>query len=136
MYNGGVPPNITYDENDPPIKNGCTGRIGLHNKDCKGNCDRVKATKLETELENEVREWARIGMDTRYVQHDLFRMNQQIRAIIKILQSMIHEELLNEEFQLCTLEEMRGIRLANQDQVKKQNLGTPGIIGPDGKRLM
>lgn len=139
MFNGGVPPNLVWDEDNPPVRNGCTGEIGEHHTDdCDGSCEKIPLSQLEVELTNEHREWARLGMHTNNISHDLFRMDNQIGALIQVVGRMLGEggeQELNEAFQLECLKQMRGIRFTYQEQAKRSKLGLPpkrSVLGPDG----
>lgn len=142
MFNGGVPPNLVWDEDNPPMRNGCNGEVSNHHEQgCDGSCERTPLTELEVNLTNEHREWARVGMRTEQIPHDLFRIENQINAIIQVVGRMLGEggeAELNEAYQEECLKQMRGIRLAYQEQVKRVKFGLlpkPGVLGPDGKPI-
>lgn len=139
-FNGGVPPNIEWDPNNPPILNSCSDQLN-HLPNCDGTCPKSRELEeLEVDLINENREWVRIGMDTSKVAVNLFRMQHQINAVINVLEydGIISRAELDREFQKSLLEDMRKMREAVGDQVKRTKLGLPakpGILGPDGKLL-
>lgn len=136
--NGGrnVPPNINWDPDEPIYLHSCSGFL-VHLNDCDGNCERGKQlSELEVKLVNENREWARIGMSTDNVGHDIFTINAQVRSLIRLLEKkgIFSRDEIDIMFQECMLEELISIRMKNQDAVKRASLGipSPGIILPGG----
>jgi len=136
-HNGGIPANLVWDENNPPVKcDGC-GMVGIHTPDCDGKHTTSSLRQTECEMINKRREWARLGMSTDFIARDLFKMGNQIQALINILGTLVDPDELNDEYRRCCVAEMRRIRLANQDEIKRANLGIPpkSILGPDGQPL-
>lgn len=136
--NGGIPANIVWNPDNPPLKcDGC-GLVTIHAPDCDGKFTKTPLVESEVELLNEHREWARLGMNTAMVTRDLFKMGNQIQALVNVINELTGDEgILNEEYRNCTINEMRRIRLANEEEVKRANLGLPprSILGPDGSPL-
>lgn len=135
--NGGIPANLIWDEDNPPLKcDGC-GMVGIHGPGCDGKYTKSPIRETECQLLNENREWARLGMSTNMVTRDLFKMGNQITAIVNMLSTLVDKDELNDEYRRCTVAEMQRIRLANQDEIKRTNLGLPQktILGPDGQPL-
>lgn len=135
-FKTGIPPNIEYDALTPPVKNMCSNMLEVHAPDCDGDCVKVPLTELEVNIINENREWARAGMDTQHVIRDVFRMSIQIKALVRIVEELAPGKL-DEVYQRALVAEMRGIREANQDEIRAQRLGVgPKLVGPNGKPLM
>lgn len=136
-FNGGIPGNLVWNPLNPPVKNGCCDMVTVHDPSCDGNCEKTPIRETECELINENREWARLGIDTNFIRRDLFKMGNQINALINIITRTVDKDELNDEYRRCMVDEMQRIRLAHQDEIKRANLGIPpqGILGPDGKPL-
>lgn len=139
ITNGGIPANLKWDPLNPPLKcDGC-GMVTVHHPNCDGKATKSPIRETECELINENREWARIGMTTDFVTRDLFKMGNQINALINVITNVldVDKDELNDEYRRCMVSEMQRIRLANQDEIKRANLGIPpqAILGPDGNPL-
>ena len=138
-FNGGVPPNLKWDPLNPPLKCDNCGMVDVHLDHCDGTATKSPITESECELLNEHREWARLGISTATVTRDLFKMGNQLQALINVLKDLIEDgdHVLNEAYRQQTINEMRRIRLANEDEIKRRNLGLPakGVLGPDGNPL-
>lgn len=135
--NGGIPPNLIWDELNPPLKcDGC-GMVGIHTPDCDGKFTKSPIRETECELLNENREWARLGINTNFVARDLFKMGNQITALINMLTTIIDKDELNDEYRRCMVAEMQKIRLANEEEIKRARIGLApkGILGPNGELL-
>lgn len=139
MRNGGIPANLVWDEDNPPVRFSCGRMVEKHTPHCDGSCTSEPITEAECSLINEHREWARIGMNTNNVQRDIFAMYNEVKAIrsLCIDAGIFTLDELDTRFQELALEEMRTIRAQNEEAVKRANLGlgAPKIIGPDGKPL-
>lgn len=137
MNNGGIPANLVWDELNPPLKcDGC-GMVTVHGPGCDGNFTKSPMRETECELINENREWARLGLSTNMVTRDAFKMGNQIRALINMVSTLVDRDELNDEYRRCMVAEMQRIRSANEEQIKRVNLGLPpqGLLGPDGQPL-
>lgn len=135
-FNGGIPPNLVWDENNPPMKNECSGLAQIHSDECDGSCEKTPCTELEVDLMNEHRNWARLGMNTGNVIQDLFRMNNQIEAIVESLKELIPRETLDDTFKKVMLKNMRGIREANEEEIRRSRIGVrKQLFGPNGEPL-
>lgn len=136
-FNGGVPPNVVWDEKDPPIVNMCTQNIGIHAPNCEGDCDKRLATETETELINEYREWTRAGMDVNKLQFNPFRAQSTLNALSAIIVEEFGQERVDKMYQELLLERMRGARLKHGDDSKRAMFGIPPrrLLGPDGKPM-
>lgn len=133
-FNGGIPPNLKWE--DHPTKNACSDQVEIHAPNCDGKCEQTPITFSEMELLNEYREWGRVGMNPESIKTatDLLQMDLAMKALIAVLDVDVHA--LDEKFREIKLETLRGLRLANQEDAKRQMLGLgPKIIGPDGKPL-
>ncbi len=138
-FNGGIPPNIEWDPNNPPIKHTCSNALN-HAPGCDGTCGPLGAlTEVETALVNESREWARLNMNTTNVQYDSLRENSKVKALINLLEAkgICTPQEMDLFFQGALLTEMQNVRFASQDKVKRTLLGLPkaSLLGPDGRPL-
>ena len=141
MFNGGIPPNLVWDENDPLPKNKCSGST-LHLPDCNGSCG-VDGfyTEGQVNFENEIREWARAGMnpDGLGTTVTMWDIEVKFNALLKYLDEagVIVMDGLNEVYLEMKTESMRHVRMANQEAAKRMKLGLPprGLLGPDGQPI-
>lgn len=141
-FNGGIPPNIVWDEDNPPIAHSCSGGL-MHAPDCDGSCaDGEPLKEYEVDLLNEHREWGRVGMNPGMItiSSTSFDLEVRVGGLSEFLveKGIIDVEELNEFYIRMRIDRMRELRLANQDAVKRARLGLPGkpqIFGPGGNPL-
>ena len=151
----GVPPDLIWDESDPPILFECSGYTE-HAPFCNGTCPRSVAKESQVELINESFAWNRAGMSflgipNAYAQHipirginiELFDLEMKVQMLKSLIIEFldIDEEEVEERFRHAKLEIMRGIRDREEDNIRRsrvqQMLQVPQnpIIGPDGRPL-
>jgi hypothetical protein len=142
-FNGGIPPNIVWDADNPPIKHSCSDGL-MHAPGCDGACaDGEPMKEYEVDLLNEHREWGRVGMNPAMITSTStpFDFEARLSALSEFLveKGVIEDiEELNEFYARLRIERMRDLRIANQEAVKRQRLGLPGkpqIFGPGGEIL-
>lgn len=141
-FNGGIPPNIVWDENNPPPKYSCSNGI-THAPGCDGRCpDPGYMKEYDVEMINEQREWLRVGMHPNEIVIGSPPFDLELRPTI--LADFLHEkgvidsEEFNEYFVRARAERMKKIRLENQEQAKRMKFGLPPkpqMFGPGGQPL-
>lgn len=142
-FNGGIPPNVVWDENNPPIKHSCSDNPLVHIPDCKGDCEDGDAMgEHEVELLNEHLEWSRIGMNPQLIGTVLtpFDMDLRISVLSTFLadQGIIDLDELNVVLTRSRVERMKKLREDNQEAVRRMRLGMPPkppLLGPTGEPL-
>jgi len=137
-FNGGVPPNIVWDEDNPPIKYACSQNV-LHGPGCDGSCGADGfMTEAQVRMENETREWQRVGMNPDGIGTRItpWNMDVKINAVVEFLneKGIIDITELNDYFLTVKVNMMQQIREMNQEAAKRAKLGLPpkGLLGPDG----
>lgn len=141
-YNGGVPPNIVWDPENPPIKNSCSN-TNMHVTGCDGTCERDGfMTETEVAHLNESREWGRVGMNPGMIMvpSTPFDFEMRINALVDALveADVLDMEELNDRYLQTRVRRMQKLRLDNEEAAKRAKFGLPGkppILGPDGQPL-
>lgn len=148
-----VPPDIKWDENDPPVIFACSQHTE-HHPQCERNCERMMTTEALVNLLNEARAWARIEMVPLGLPKSLANgpfngvnidiLDTDITATVLkeiILEKFddIDEEDINERFRIAKYNKLHAIRETIEPDIKqarlKAQLGVNPIIGPDGRPL-
>lgn len=151
-----VPPDLVWDDDNPPKIFPCSLDT-QHEKGCRGQEQSiVLESRLQVEVLNEGRAWARAGMNFQGVPAayqgvipvtginvELVDMLMWLEAMKELLLEIsdISEFDIQERFRAKKLEFLQAIRNANEEKVKSQRirnqigLAQKGIIGPDGRRL-
>lgn len=162
MHNGNsdfVPPDLVWDENDPPKIFPCSQHI-THSPRCDGKCciePMTIDTELQVDLLNEARAYARAGMSFKGVpeayansipipgmQVELFDMLIWLQTLAEVVAEagLIGKDDLNEKFRANKLVIMREQRDRHEAQVRKSAIANkfgivekPPLLGPDGTPL-
>lgn len=151
-----IPPDIEWDEDNPPTIFTCSQHTE-HQPGCDGSCEaNINPTKLEIELLNEARAWARAGMNFHGVPRaydgvirvpginvELFDLECKMQVFRQALIDIvgIDEQDLEERFREYKLSIMRHIREMNEAAVRRSrmeaSLAIPKkpLFGPDGRPL-
>lgn len=154
LENPNVPPDIVWNESDPPILFACTQHTE-HDPRCDGNCPRIVSTESIINLINEGRAYARINMSFLGLPQSL--MNGPFPGIpveiydlflrVSVLQEIILEQLditkdeIDERFRVMKYNGLRSIREEVEPQLRKQRLeqqlgvGRKPLLGPNGEML-
>jgi hypothetical protein len=138
-----APPDLEWNEENPPTVHSCSGNDGEHTPDCDGNCDELPLDELDVLLNNEMHAWQRAGMNPGMIPHDVLHMSTQIDTMIKMLiTSPELSKQYNDIFRTIMLDKFRRFRENNEAGFRKARLaaelgvGQPPhpIIAPNLKR--
>lgn len=152
-----VPPDIVWDEDSPPLIFSCSQHTE-HDPRCKGDCESEFITnRLQVELMNEGRAWARAGMSflgipSAYEAHtpvpgihvELFDLECKVQALLDFVVDSVgvDREVLEDKFREFKLDALRRIREINEESVRRQRaeaslgiINRPGLLGPDGRPI-
>lgn len=151
-----VPPDIEWNEDDPPVVFNCSNHIE-HDARCNGECGWFIPNESQVDLMNEARAWARVGMNffgipTAYagtipvngIHVELFDLECKFQVLREMVIELagIDEEELEERFRKFKLTAMRNIREQNEAAVRSQRaaemlrIAKKPLLGPDGNPLM
>lgn len=135
--------DIEYDPDDPIYVNSCNSHPSKHTQDCDLTCERIVLTEVQVGILNEMRAWARAGMNTNMIRLDPLEMRISLLLMRDIL--MDRFEISAEEFQQAYLEKKlsfyKEIRIENEEAVKMSKikdvlkLGDKRLYGPNGQQL-
>ena len=146
-----VPPDIVWDEDDPPEIFNCSQHIE-HQPMCNGNCgSHHVVSEKQVALMNEARAWARLEMPFNGVPFGTPFPGIPVELVdllcwLETTKDVLYEAGIVEEFEFeekyraRKLELMTSIRTTHEDRIKKQrvqaSLGIPDrppLLGPDGR---
>lgn len=135
----GIPPNLEWDAVNPPQRYSCSGLVNQHADNCDGTCLAASLDEIETELVNEHRNWARLGIDKKMLDVDQFKLVCQVQVLIDVIidAGIKTKEELNDIYRLETINRMRAVREPREESLRRQRLGLPpsGLLGPNGQPL-
>jgi hypothetical protein len=128
------------------IVNACSGHVTWHEPSTCVNeqegdekCELIELDHMDIKIRNEHVMWARAGMSTEFVTHNLWNMDTQIMAVIEVVEGMVGKDKLNEIYKQKLLDKLHTYRDMNEDEVRKArskaNLAVAQrkILGPNGQ---
>ena len=145
-----VPPDLVWDENDPPIIHNCSQHTE-HQPMCNGHCgSRPVVSELQIKLMNEARAWARLEMPMMGVPMNMPFPGIPVEIVdllvwLEVTKDVLKEAGIIEEFEFeekyreRKLELLTAIRDRNEGRLKRARLGVPErppLFGPDGTPMM
>lgn len=155
-HDSGIPPDIEWDEDNPPTVYSCSEHI-THAAHCDGSCPELDiVTENVVNLLNEARAWARVGMSFHGVPSSLppgtfdgvtvniFDERMRAMALQRVLinAGLVTEDEIDELYREIKYEIMHEMRMSYEEHVKRvklqQQIAVPApnrIIGPDGRPL-
>ena len=157
-----IPPDIEWDENDPPVIFRCTNHTE-HAPDCDGDCEALECTEWQVKLLNEGKAWRRLDMDFRGIPTviadvmpvngihvEIFDQQCTLMALQQVLMDngLLDKTELDEKFREAKYTIMHDVRVQNEEQIKAMRdaaleqekraaLGLPPkrLLGPHGEQL-
>jgi hypothetical protein len=148
-----IPPDVIWDENDPPRIYDCSQHTE-HQPTCDGNCEsRLVVSEKQAELMNEARAWARLEMPFNGVPFGLPFPGIPVEVVdllcwLEVTKEQLYEAGIVEEFEFeekyrdKKLELLRTIRSQHEDRIKRQRVASslgiierPPLLGPDGQPI-
>lgn len=133
-----VPSDLVFDPLNPIVLNTCSNTEDQHSPACDGNCKKYTMTKLDVEITNEMRAWARAGMATDGIQVDAFEMDMTVSAAFELMfeKGILDREEWVQKKRELTLAKLREIRANVEPQIRRQRIaavGMPKLLGPNGE---
>lgn len=149
VADGGIREDIVWDEDNPPTVNSCSGNELGHIDECDGNCDPLPLTEMDVKLNNEMRAWARVGMqplsfplgtNATGMATNLLDLEIQITAVVAFLvgTSTVAKARLDEIYKEKFFERLNSTRLANEEKIKEArskqalHVAQRKLLGPNG----
>lgn len=153
--NPGIPPDIEWNEDDPPVIYSCSEHI-THADNCDGSCAPIEnVTESVVNVLNEARAWARVGMSFHGVPTSLpdgafdgikvniFDEKLHNLTLQKVLieAGLTTDEDIDELYRELKYNVMKEMRESHEENVKRlklrQNMALPEkrLLGPDGQPL-
>lgn len=133
-----VPSDLVFDPLNPIVLHTCTNTVDEHSPNCDGLCEKYTMTKLDIDITNEMRAWARAGMNTNGISVDVFEMDMTVSAAFELMfeKGILDRNEWMQKKRELTLEKLREIRKNVEPQIRRQRItavGMPKLLGPNGE---
>jgi hypothetical protein len=134
----GIPPNLEWDENNPPIIFPCSDHIE-HMPNCNGECGEGAAlTEYGVLLSNEAKDWARVGLAPDGVAVNSLDSKMQIDAVQQLLveAGILDKDEIDELYRKLKYEVLHNMRQELEPQIREAKTAAMLGVNPKGPRLL